>query len=44
LCIASMSSGVGALGWADVTMNMKRISELLLNEPSAPSPRNCLAN
>jgi hypothetical protein len=25
-----MSSGVGAVGWADVTMNMKRISELLL--------------
>ena len=25
LCIASISSGVGGVGWADVTMNMKRI-------------------
>ena len=25
LSIASMSSGVGAAGWAEVTMNMKRM-------------------
>jgi hypothetical protein len=30
LCIASMSFGVGGPRWADLTINMKRIRELLL--------------
>jgi len=30
LCIASSSSGVGGPEWADLTMNMKRIWEVLL--------------